>query len=162
MKNFKIITIIFIGCVVHQSYAGGPAGIVSDEISDMTAGSVGRNVSREAAGEVASEAARVANKPSFAFHKRPSTFGTLAPPEPSPALGTTTIPEEGLASGLPKGFTKRASYIKTSERGFTMVPGKSKRLTVETPQPRGSISAGHGAVETVHRGSFSMPPHVGH
>ena len=90
MKNIKVVGIIFIGCVVvHQSYAGGPSGMISDEISDMTAGSVGRNVSREAVGEVADEAARVANKPSFAFHK-PKLNIEVRAPVPHPHIEPST------------------------------------------------------------------------
>ena len=70
MKNkiIKFLGIIFIGCAAFRTHAGGPAGTISAEVGDMTAGSVGRNVSREA-GEMASEAAHVANTRGFVFRK---------------------------------------------------------------------------------------------
>lgn len=71
MKNFKFIGIIFIGSALQQVHAGGPAGVITRDIADTTAGSVARGVAREA-GEVAAETAQVTNRPGFVFHDAPS------------------------------------------------------------------------------------------
>ena len=128
MKNFKIIGIMITVCVAHLVHGGGPAGMVSDEISDMTAGSVGRNVSREAAGEVAGEAARVANKSGFAFHK---------PTTETPVQGHVMTPSqkaEYTQGPLPSQRQEFVSVSPNARRGIMKAYEQQRVQT--TPAPR--------------------------
>lgn len=86
MKNVKIALIMFAGCIMHQTHGGGPAGMVSREIVDTTAGSVGRNVSREA-GEIAHETAQVAGKSGFVYHGKRTS-------QPREATDVSSTPAE--------------------------------------------------------------------
>lgn len=85
MKNVKITLVMFAGCIVHQMHGGGPAGTVTREIADTTAGSVGRNVSAEA-GEIAEEASQAAHRQDFSFQK-PSSNTETAPPQSEEVRG---------------------------------------------------------------------------